>query len=311
VFSAVDVSTIYEVPLLFYEEKLDEKIAEKLGIWTAQPDLTPWRSMVELLKNPKQKVKIAIVGKYTDWHDTYKSLNEALVHGGVANQVGIEPVYIDSTEFEGSNERKIMEVLKSVGGILVPGGFGERGIEGKIKAVEFARTHKIPFFGICLGLQMAVIEYARNVCGMKHANSTEFCPDGRENVIDLMDSQKSVKDMGGTMRLGAYACTIVEKIKGRTTFAYSAYQKKEILERHRHRFEVSNTFRSVLEEKGLQFTGLYRDSKTGIELVEMVELADHPWFLGCQFHPEFLTKPLQAHPLFSAFIGAAIQRSSK
>jgi CTP synthase len=301
VFTAIDVSSIYEVPTYFHEQGLDEKIAEKLGIWTGQPDLSKWKAMVEKIRKPKGEVSIGIVGKYTDLHESYKSLSEALIHGGVANDVKVKLNYIDSEEIEKGN----LEALKSVDGVLVPGGFGDRGIEGKIKAIEFARTEGVPFFGICLGLQLAVIEFARNVAGLKNASSAEFKPDGKENVIDLMESQKGIKDMGGTMRLGAYPCQIAHKHAGKATKAFTAYGKEQIVERHRHRFEVSNQFRPSLEEKGLLVSGKYTDKVSGTELVEMVELPNHPYFLGCQFHPEFLSKPLVPHPLFSSFIKAA------
>lgn len=302
VFSAIDVSSIYEVPLYFHEEKLDEKIAEKLGIWTGRPDLSRWENMVEKIRHPKAEVSIGIVGKYTDWRDSYKSLSEALIHGGVANDVRVNMVYIDSEEVEnGKNE----DLLRSVDGVLVPGGFGERGIEGKILAIEYARTEKVPYFGICLGMQLAVIEYARNVCGLKSANSAEFKPEGKENVIDIMEAQKGVTDKGGTMRLGAYLCHVTSKFAGKATRAHHAYGRETISERHRHRFEMANAFRPQLEEKGLLISGKYVSKESGVELVEMVELPQHPWFLGCQFHPEFLSKPLMPHPLFAAFIKAA------
>jgi CTP synthase len=304
VFSAMDVKSIYEVPLYFHEEKLDEKIAEKLGIWTSQPDLTKWRAMVEKIISPKGTVRIGIVGKYTDWRDSYKSLSEALIHGGVANDVKVEVVYIDSEEVEKGD----FTTLKSVDGVLVPGGFGERGVEGKIKAIEYARTEGVPYFGICLGMQLAVIEYARNVCGIKEASSAEFKPEGKFNVIDLMESQKEVKDMGGTMRLGAYECKITPKFNGKPTKAHAAYGKDKISERHRHRFEVSNQFRDQIESKGLFVSGKHLH-KDGQELVEMVELPSHTWFLGCQFHPEFLSRPLAPHPLFAAFIQATKEAS--
>lgn len=301
VFSAEDVDTIYGLPLKFSEEGLDEKIVEKLGIWTGRPDLSSWATVVDRIRHPKGEVKIGIVGKYTDWRDSYKSLSEALIHGGVANHVRVNCVYIDAEEIERGN----LTVLQGVDGILVPGGFGERGIEGKIRAIEYARTERVPFFGICLGMQLAVIEYARNMAGLKSANSAEFKPDGRENVIDLMASQKDVQDKGGTMRLGAYPCAIAAKHDGKPTRAYQAYKKEQISERHRHRYEVSNALRPQIEAKGLIVSGRYLDPKTHTELVEMVELADHPWFLGCQFHPEFLSKPLTPHPLFVAFIRAS------
>jgi CTP synthase len=302
VFSAIDVSSIYEVPLQFHEEGLDEKIGEKLGIWTGRPDLSKWKAMVEKIRKPKGEVTIGIVGKYTDWRDSYKSLSEALIHGGVANDVRVSMTYIDSEELEkGTN----LELLRSVDGILVPGGFGERGVEGKIKAIEFARTENVPYFGICLGMQLMVIEFARNVCGMKHANSAEFTPQSDENVIDLMESQKKVTDLGGTMRLGAYLCQLTAKWNGKSTRAYQAYGRDQVSERHRHRFEVSNRFRPRLEEKGLLVSGRFVNKETGEELVEICELPEHPWMLGCQSHPEFLSKPLDPHPLFAAFIKAA------
>lgn len=303
VFSATDVSSIYEVPILFHEEGLDERISSKLGIWTGRPDLSEWKKMVEKVKHPKGKVKIGIVGKYTDWSESYKSLSEALVHGGVAHDVQVEMLYIDSEEIESG---KNQELLETVDGILVPGGFGERGIEGKIKAVEFARTHKKPYFGICLGMQLAVIEFARNVCGIKNANSTEFMKDGGKitPVIDLMESQKGITEKGASMRLGAYPCRILSHTGGEKTNAFEAYQSEEISERHRHRFEVANEYRLQLEKAGMLVSGKYIHP-SGVELVEMVELPGHPWFLGCQFHPEFLSKPLKPHPLFAGFIGAA------
>jgi CTP synthase len=302
VFSAIDVASIYEVPTYFHEEGLDEKIAEKLGIWTGKPDLSRWANMVEKIRRPKGEISVGIVGKYVDWRDSYKSLSEALVHGGVANDVKVNMVYIDSEEIEKTGN---LEPLRQVDAVLVPGGFGERGIEGKIRAVEFARTENVPYFGICLGMQLAVIEFARNVCGLKEANSAEFKPDGREKVIDLMESQKDVKDLGGTMRLGAYTCQITAKHGGKPTRAYQAYGRETVSERHRHRFEVSNLFRPQLEEKGLLVSGKHVNKETGVDLVEMVELPNHPWFLGTQAHPEFLSKPLQPHPLFAAFIKAA------
>ncbi|NDF14676.1 CTP synthase, partial [bacterium] len=303
VFSAPDAESIYDVPLQLAEEGLDDKVVEKLGIWTGRPDLSKWKSMVQVIHHPDHEVKIGIVGKYTDWRDTYKSISESLVHGGVANQARVAPVYIDSESIEKGD----YSTLATVSGILVPGGFGERGIEGKIKAIEYARTRKIPFFGICLGMQLATIEFARHVCGLEHANSAEFKPDNDQNVIDLMDSQKAVKDLGGTMRLGAYECRITKSFKGKPTHAFAAYQAEVISERHRHRFEVSNAFRNRLEEKGLLVSGRNIHPETKEELVEMVELPDHPWFLGCQFHPELLSRPLAPHPLFENFIRASLK----
>jgi len=307
VFSAQDAESIYDVPLLLSEEGLDDKVVEKLGIWTGRPDLSAWKSMVKTIHHPEHEVKIGIVGKYTDWRDTYKSISESLVHGGVANQAKVTPVYIDSEVLEKGD----LSALSEVSGILVPGGFGERGIEGKIKAIEFARTRKVPFFGICLGMQLATIEYARNVCGLKNANSAEFRPENQQNVIDLMDSQKGVTDLGGTMRLGAYDCRIKKSVGGKPTHAFTAYQNEMISERHRHRFEVANAFRGRLEESGLVVSGTHTQPKTGEELVEMVELPEHPWFLGCQFHPELLSRPLEPHPLFVGFIRASLKTSVK
>ncbi len=302
VFSSIDVQSIYEVPLYFNEEGVDEKISEQLGIWSGRPDLSRWENMVEKIRRPRSEVTIGIVGKYMDWRDSYKSLSEALVHGGVANDARVRMLYIDSEEIEKGNN---LELLRQVDAILVPGGFGERGIEGKIKAIEFARTEKVPFFGICLGMQLAVIEYARHVCGMSDASSAEFRDGGKFNVIDIMESQKSVTDKGGTMRLGAYACQVLTQREGRPTRAFAAYGRENISERHRHRFEVANAFRPQIEGKGLVVCGKNVNKDTGTELVEMVEISDHPWFLGCQFHPELLSRPLHPHPLFAAFIKAA------
>lgn len=303
VFSARDAESIYDVPLFFAEEGLDDRIAEKLGIWTGRPDLSKWKAMVDIIHHPKHEVKIGIVGKYTDWRDTYKSISESLVHGGVANSTKVVPVYIDSEVLEKGD----LSALNDVNGILVPGGFGERGIEGKIKAIEYARNENLPFFGICLGMQLAVIEFARNVAGLDHANSAEFKPENDQNVIDLMESQKGITDLGGTMRLGAYHCQILQKFNGKPTHAFQAYGKEKISERHRHRFEVSNQFRPRLEEHGLLVCGKNTDAAKGEELVEMVELPNHPWFLGCQFHPELLSRPLAPHPLFVNFIKASLQ----
>ncbi len=304
VFSAIDANSIYEVPLYFHEEGLDEKIAEKLGIWTGRPDLSKWESIVEKIRHPQGEVKIGIVGKYTDWRDSYKSLSEALVHGGVSNDVRVNMLYIDSEDMESG---KNLSLFQSVDGVLVPGGFGERGVEGKIRAIEMARTQGVPYFGICLGMQLAVIEFARNVCQISQASSAEFKPEGQENVIDLMESQKTLTDKGGTMRLGAYSCRILPKAKatGLATRAFTAYGTEMVSERHRHRFEVSHHFRSRLEEMGLTVSGTHSLQGTQNELIEIVELPDHPWFLGCQFHPEFLSRPLQPHPLFVDFIQAA------
>lgn len=296
VFTAKDVENIYEVPLVFHREGLDQKIVDLLNIWTGQPHLDEWELVAERVMNPCSEVVIAIVGKYVDWTDSYKSLNEALTHGGIANQCRVNLRFVDAEEIErdGPGDR-----LKEVDGILVPGGFGKRGIEGMIRAIEQSRLEKIPFFGICLGMQMAVVEFARNVCLLTGANSREFDGDTGAPVIDLMPEQKNVTDMGGTMRLGAYPCRIREE-----TLAFRAYGTKDISERHRHRYEFNNAFINPLRAKGLVISGVSPDGR----LVEMVEYADHPWFLGCQFHPEFKSKPTKPHPLFVDFIRAAIER---
>jgi len=308
VITAKDVKCIYEVPLNFHEEGLDDKIIESLNIWTRAPRLDVWEDLVNKMEGPESSVTIAIVGKYTDLTESYKSLNEALYHGGVPNNCKVNLTFIDSDKIGESNYNKI---LGSSDGILVPGGFGSRGIEGKILAARFARENKVPFFGICLGMQIAVVEYARNVAGMANANSTEFDKKTEYPVIYLMKEWYDFKtgtmqkrdvysEKGGTMRLGAYPC-VIEK----DTFAYQAYQKKEISERHRHRYEFNIEYKEKLEESGLVLSGI---SPNG-ELVEIVEIKDHPWFLGCQFHPEFKSRPLDPHPLFGEFIKAALLNS--
>ncbi|RII26580.1 MAG: CTP synthetase [Geobacter sp.] len=295
VITSADAEHIYAVPLALNREGLDEQVAEKLNIWTKAPDLTPWQAVVEKLTNPgKGEVRIAIVGKYVNLTESYKSLSEALTHGGIGNNCRVVLTYLDSERIE---KEGVDGLLDDVDGILVPGGFGERGTEGKIKAIEFARTRKIPFFGICLGMQMAVVEFARNVCKLDDAFSSEFKHDCAYPVIHLMEEQKGVSRKGGTMRLGAYPCTLT---KG--TFAQKAYGATEISERHRHRYEFNNAYRDRLIACGLVLSGIYKDG----DLVEMVEIADHPWFLGCQFHPEFKSRPLNPHPLFRDFIGAAL-----
>jgi len=305
VITAKDVETIYEVPLVFHQERLDDKIIELLNIWTRAPRLEKWEQLVEKIKNPKYSVTIAIVGKYIHLRESYKSLNEALCHGGIANDCKVNLDFVDSETIGESNCR---ERLKNADGILVPGGFGRRGIDGKTTAIQFAREQKIPFFGICLGMQMAVVEYARNKAGMKGAHSSEFDKATPFPVIYLMKEwfdyklQKVQKrdvtsDKGGTMRLGAYPCILKEG-----SLAFAAYKKKEISERHRHRYEFNNAFREKLENAGLTASGVSPDGK----LVEIVEIADHPWFLGCQFHPEFKSRPMEPHPLFVSFIRAAL-----
>lgn len=295
VIQAPDVDHIYDLPLVLHEQGLDSRVCEKLNIWTGTPKLKQWKQCVQTLRKPgKGSVTIAMVGKYVDLTESYKSLNEALTHGGIANDCGVKIEYIDSEEIEKSG---IPDVLRQADGILVPGGFGKRGSEGKIKAVQYARENNIPFLGICLGLQMAVVEYARNKLNLSQAASGEFVPDTPDEIIHLMATQQGVTDKGATMRLGAYPCAIKK-----ATLAHKVYGKTEISERHRHRWEVNNEYRQRLEEAGMVLSGLSPDGG----LVEMVEVPAHPWFLGVQFHPEFLSKPLTPHPLFTSYIEAAL-----
>ncbi len=307
VITAIDVDTIYEVPLRLHAEGIDTKILELLNIWTGKPNIKPWEDLVYKIKNPKDTISIAITGKYVDLTESYKSLHEALVHGGLANDVKVELLYISAEDLE-DKTKDPAALLKGCHGILVPGGFGQRGVEGKIAAINYARENKIPFFGICLGMQLAVVEFARNVLGLQKAHSTEFDPKTPDPVIYLikewfdyrtkeMQIRDETSDMGGTLRLGAYPC-----ILGENTFARAAYGEEEISERHRHRYEFNNDYRPQLEEKGLVISGTSPDNN----LVEIVEIAKHPWFLACQFHPEFKSKPMKPHPLFRDFIAAAI-----
>ena len=299
VISAIDVSCIYELPLFLHSEGLDELIAERLNIWSRSPDLAPWQRIVEKFKKPaKGAVKIGVVGKYVHLKDSYKSLHEALVHGGLANDVKVDLEYIDSEEIERDGAEKF---LAGVDAVLVPGGFGDRGTEGKIQAIGYARTNKIPFFGICLGMQLAVVEFARSVANLTDANSAEFDRDTQHPVIDLMPEQRSVRSKGATMRLGGFPCTLLAG-----SIAAEAYAATEVNERHRHRYEFANDFREPLEKAGLVLSGTSPDRK----LVEMVELKEHPYFVGCQFHPEFKSRPTQPHPLFARFVRAALERAS-
>jgi len=293
-----DVQSIYEVPQMYEKEGLPGIVIEKLNLKCSKPDLKRWTRFVNKLKNPKGKVRIAVCGKYTELKDAYKSISEAFVHAGADNDVEVKLDWIRAEDLE---ERGAEKYLSDAAGLLVPWGFGNRGIEGKIEAICFARERNIPFFGICLGLQCAVIEFARNVCGMKDANSTEFRKT-KQNVIDMMIEQKSVRNLGGTMRLGAYPCTIQKGTK-----AYSAYKKEMVTERHRHRYEVNNKFRRKLSENGLVFSGIY----TNNDLVEIIELPDHPWFVAVQFHPELKSRPIAPHPLFSNFVKAVKENSGR
>ncbi|MCL5884339.1 MAG: CTP synthase [Deltaproteobacteria bacterium] len=294
VITARDVEHIYELPIVFHQEGLDGKIMECLNVWAMEPRLDGWSRVVEKWKNPAGEVTIAIVGKYVNLRESYKSLHEALTHGGIAHSVRVHHRYVDSEEVERQGAEAL---LKGADGILVPGGFGTRGVGGKVSAVKYARENGIPYFGICLGMQVAVLEFARDVCGLPAATSREFDAESECPVIDLMPEQREVKDKGATMRLGAYPCRLVEK-----SLARKAYGAAEISERHRHRYEFNNEYREALSGKGLRTTGLSPDGR----LVEIVEIPDHPWFLGCQFHPEFKSRPMAPHPLFRDFIGAAL-----
>jgi CTP synthase len=291
-----DVQSIYEVPLIYEKENLPGIVIEKLNLKCSKPNLKQWLRFVNKVKKPSGKVRIAICGKYIELKDAYKSISEAFVHAGAENDVEVQLDWIRAEDVEDYGAEKY---LKGAKGLLVPWGFGNRGIEGKIDAIRYARENKIPFFGICLGLQCAVIEFARNMCGMKDANSTEFRKT-KHNVIDMMLEQKSVRNLGGTMRLGAYPCTIQ---KGSN--AYAAYRKELVTERHRHRFEVNNKFRKKLADNGMIFSGMYINN----DLVEIIELPDHPWFVAVQFHPELKSRPIAPHPLFIGFVKAVKENS--
>ena len=297
VVEARDASTIYEVPLTFAKEKVDQIVLEKLGLKTStKQDLAKWRKFVEHVKHPEKHVRIGLVGKYVQLADAYKSISEAFIHSGSENDAKVELIWINAEELE--KKKSVVEDFKGIDGVLIAPGFGSRGVEGKIKAIEYIRKNKIPFFGICLGLQCAVIEYARNVCGLKQANSAEF-KETKENVIDMMLDQKKVMTKGGTMRLGSYPCILK---KG--SLAHKIYRDQFINERHRHRYEVNNAFRPTLEKNGLIFGGVSPDGK----LVEMIELPHevHPFFIGVQFHPELKSRATKAHPLFREFVKASL-----
>jgi CTP synthase len=295
VIQNMDAQSIYQVPLVLAKEGLDDIVLKKLNILAPEPDLREWEQMVGKVISPRQKVKIALVGKYVALHDAYMSVAESLRHAGIAYDAGIDLDWVNSEELE---KEDIALRLAGVDGILVPGGFGDRGVEGKIKAITYARENKIPFFGLCLGMQCAVIEYARNVCGLKDAHSTEFNPHTPYPVIDIMPEQLEVEDKGGTMRLGVYPCKVMENTK-----TWEAYQDEIVYERHRHRFEYNNQFRDQLTSAGLIIGGTLPSGR----LVEIVEIVDHPWFLATQFHPEFKSRPTNPHPLFRDFIGSALR----
>jgi CTP synthase len=296
VIAAVDVKTIYEVPIKFHEEGFDQRVVEKLNIWTGQPNLTKWRRLIKTVQNPKVTVNVAVVGKYVNLVDSYKSLHEAIAHGAVANEAKVEIDYVDAEELEKGD---VAKRLANAHAIIIPGGFGERGIEGKINAVRYAREGGVPILGICLGLQVMVIEHARHVLGLKRANSQEFDAKTPDAIIHMMDQQKDVAHKGGTMRLGSYPCAVRPG-----SLAAALYRRNRIAERHRHRYEVNNQYRAALEKAGFKATGIAPDDS----LVEIMELPTHPWFLGCQFHPELKSRPLDCHPLFRGLIRAAVQR---
>ncbi|MDP2808419.1 MAG: CTP synthase [bacterium] len=293
VIEAIDVESIYEVPERFHQDGLDEIVAHKLGVGFHKPDISEWLNMLKNLKNPQGEVTIGVCGKYVELHDAYKSIMESLLHAGIHNQVKVKLDWIDT---EALNQGNLTERLKDCQGILVCPGFGERGVEGKILCAKYARENQAPYLGICLGMQVAVIEATRNLCGLRGANSTEFDKNCTEPVIDFLPEQRQVKNMGGTMRLGAYPC----RLKSGTR-AFAAYGQEDISERHRHRYEVNNDYIGRLEQKGIVFSGKSPDGS----LMEMMEAEGHPWFVGCQFHPEFKSRPMRAHPLFREFIRAA------
>lgn len=302
VIENLDLDTLYEVPLALEEEGLAKVVCKRLGIEDKEPDLGGWREMVKIVKDlmngEHEEVTISLVGKYVALHDAYISIVESLKHGGIANYANVNINWVDSEKVTAKNVDKL---LKKSDGILVPGGFGDRGIEGKIIAAQYAREHKIPYFGICLGMQIAVIEYARNVLGYADAHSSELNPDTTHPVIDLMPEQRDVEDLGGTMRLGMYPCKLTEG-----SLSKKIYGDDLIYERHRHRYEFNNHYRTEITEKGMLIAGQSPNEK----LVEMVEIPDHPWYIGVQFHPEFKSRPNRSHPLFASFIKAAIVKKS-
>lgn len=295
VFESADSDSIYKLPMVLHEQGLDDKIVELLNIWTRNPDLTQWKKIVDRLNHPKGTLKIGIVGKYIDVADSYKSINESLIHAGIANNTKIHSVFIDAEEI---TEHNVASKLGEFDGIIVPGGFGNRGIEGKISAIRYLRESGKPFFGICLGMQVASIEFARNALDLKHANSQEFDEQSEHLVVHMMEDQKVVSKKGGTMRLGGFPCVLKEGTK-----TFKAYGKKEISERHRHRFEFNNKYREAFENAGMTVSGQSPD----FQLVEIMELSGHPWYIACQFHPELKSRPMEAHPLFRSFIETALK----
>ena len=299
VIQNVDAEILYEVPLMLEKEGLAEIVCKRLSLECKAPDLTEWQQMVEKQKNLTESVTIALVGKYVELHDAYLSVVEALKHGGIANDSDVTIKWVNSEHINSDN---VKNFLLKADGILVPGGFGDRGIEGKITAAKYARENKVPYFGICLGMQMAVIEFARSVAGLKGAHSSEFDKDSQHPVIDLMPEQKDIDEMGGTMRLGLYPCKIKDESR-----VHEIYRDGLIYERHRHRYEFNNEYRELLVEKGMMISGVSPSQR----LVEMVELPDHPWYVGVQFHPEFKSRPNVPHPLFKSFIKAALEKQKR
>jgi CTP synthase len=297
VFKSLDVDSIYKVPLSFAQQGLDQKVVELLGMWAAQAKTADFEKVVHSIDNPKGTVRIGIVGKYTDLTESYKSLGEALVHGAIAEEYKLEPVYLDAEKLQKDPAKE----LEGVDGVLVPGGFGERGTEGKIQAIRYARENNVPFFGICLGMQLAVVEYFRNVIGLTNAKSEEFGTDG-DLIIHFMEGQTAEGDKGGSMRLGAYGCDLVDG-----TLAAKVYGEKKISERHRHRLEVNNKYIDQLEGREMVISG----KNSELDLVEIVEINNHPHFLACQFHPEFKSRPTDPHPMFRSFIKASIEAGKK
>jgi CTP synthase len=300
VIESRDVPTIYQIPITFAEQGLDERVMQRLELEGKTPDLSRWRAMVNRVIAPRDRVRIAVVGKYTELVDSYKSVQEALIHGGIGNDVGVDISWLSSDLFTSGDRAR--EILSAYHGLLVPGGFGVRGVEGMVEAIRAARETRLPFLGICLGMQTAIIEFARNVLKLDDSHSSEFAPECENPVVSLMESQQHITDMGGTMRLGAYPCRLARGSK-----AAEVYGVPEVSERHRHRYEVSNQYRDMFVEHGLRLSGL---SPNG-SLVEIVEFADHPWFIGCQFHPELQSRPTRPHPLFAGLVAAAMSQKRR
>ncbi|MCX8046912.1 MAG: CTP synthase, partial [Anoxybacillus gonensis] len=296
VIEARDADTLYAVPLMLQEQKLDQIVCEHLKLNCKEADMTEWIALVEKVRNLSNKTTIALVGKYVELQDAYISVVEALRHAGYAFDADIDIRWINSEHVDRDN---VAQLLQGVNGILVPGGFGDRGIEGKIEAIRYAREQRIPFLGICLGMQLASVEFARHVVGLKDAHSAEIDPNTPHPIIDLLPEQKDIEDLGGTLRLGLYPCKLVEGTK-----AYEAYQDEVIYERHRHRYEFNNEYRTMMEENGFVFSGTSPDGR----LVEIIELKDHPWFVAAQFHPEFTSRPTRPQPLFREFIRASLEK---